>query len=140
VAAGGLIERFAGDAVMVAWNAAEEQQDHALRGSRAALALQAAERRVRDDHPEWPRFRVGVNSGPASVGNIGAQEQRSFAVIGDTSNLAARLQTLAEPGQVVIGPGTYAAIRDRADVEPLGAVELKGKREPVEAYLLRGIG
>jgi class 3 adenylate cyclase len=140
VAAGGLIERFAGDAVMVAWNAAEEQPDHALRASRAALALQAAERRVRDDHPEWPRFRVGVNTGPASVGNIGAQEQRSFAVIGDTTNLAARLQTLAEPGQVVIGPGTYAAIRDRADVEPLGAVELKGKREPVDAYLLRGIG
>lgn len=104
---------------MVAFNAAEEQPDHALRGSRAALALQAAERRVREDHPDSPRFRVGVNSGPASVGNIGAQEQRSF---------------------VVIGAGTYAAIRDRADVEPLGSVEVKGKREPVEAYLLRGVG
>ncbi len=98
-----MVERFAGDAVMVVFNAAEDQPDHAVRAARAGLGLQKAAAKLGERHPGWPRFRVGVNSGPALVGNVGSAEHRSFTAIGDTTNLAARLQTVAHPGQVVIG-------------------------------------
>jgi adenylate cyclase len=133
---GGMIERFAGDAVMAVFNAAGDEPDHAVRAARAALALQRATADVSGRRPEWPTFRAGVNTGRAVVGNVGSAEQRSFTAIGDTTNLAARLQSEAEPGQVVIGPATLAALGDGALVRPLGGLELKGKSEPVEAFVL----
>jgi adenylate cyclase len=135
----GMIERFAGDAVMVVFNAASDQPDHAERAARAALAFVEASEAVAGGRPEWPRFRVGVNSGPAVIGNVGAMEQRSFTAIGDTTNLAARLQAQAEPGGVVIGGATAEALTG-ALLEPLGALELKGKSEPVPAFRLVRLG
>jgi adenylate cyclase len=136
-AEGGLIERFAGDAVMVVFNAAADQEDHAARACRAALELQRASGRIADERPGWPRFRAGVNTGPAVIGNVGSVERRSFTAIGDTTNLAARLQAQAEAGQVVIGAATLADVAGNAQVTPLGRLELKGKSEPVEAYVLQ---
>ncbi|HEX2292362.1 MAG TPA: adenylate/guanylate cyclase domain-containing protein [Gaiellaceae bacterium] len=132
---GGMIERFAGDAIMVVFNAAADQPDHALRAAQAALGLQ----RAADGEADWPRFRVGVNTGPAIVGNVGTQEQRSFTAIGDTTNLAARLQTAAEPGEVVVGEATAEAVRAQADLEPIGELHVKGKASPVAAYRLIGL-
>jgi adenylate cyclase len=136
----GMIERFAGDAIMVVFNAASDQPDHALRAARAGLALQRAAEELARREPDRPRFRVGINTGPAVVGNVGTAEQRSFTAIGDTTNLAARLQSHAEPGQVVIGSTTYQAIADRARIEPLGDIEVKGKAAPVAAYVLTALG
>ena len=135
----GIIERFAGDAVMVVFNAAADQPDHARRAARAALGIAGASDSVAHGRPEWPRFRVGVNSGPAVVGNVGAELQRSFAAIGDTTNLAARLQGAAEPGQVVIGATTATALSG-ARLVPLEPLDLKGKSDPVEAYRLVSLG
>jgi len=132
---GGTIERFAGDAIMAVFNMTGDQPDHALRASRAALALQRAAAELAPE-PDWPRFRVGVNTGPAIVGNVGSAEQRSFTAIGDTTNLASRLQGLAQPGQVVVGATTLAGLGGTARAEALGRVEVKGKREPVEAFVL----
>jgi len=132
----GMIERFAGDAVMVVFNAAADQPDHALRAARAALAFADASEAVAAGRPDWPRFRVGVNSGPAVIGNVGAAEQHSFTAIGDTTNLAARLQAAAEPGRVVIGSTTHAALAGQAVFEALAPLDLKGKSEPVEAFVL----
>jgi adenylate cyclase len=137
---GGMIERFAGDAIMVVFNAAVDQPDHPLRAARAGLALQRAAEELAAAEPGRPRFRVGINTGPSIVGNVGTAEQRSFTAIGDTTNLASRLQTHAEPGQVVIGETTYRALGDGARVQPLGALELKGKTVPVAAYLLISLG
>ncbi|MGH2556602.1 MAG: adenylate/guanylate cyclase domain-containing protein, partial [Actinomycetota bacterium] len=130
------IERFAGDAIMVVFNALGDQPDHAIRAARAGLSLRAEAERLATGQPDWPRFRVGVNTGSAVVGNVGAGEQRSFSVIGDTTNVAARVQAAAKPGEVLIGPATYQRIREMATVEPLGPVELKGKRDPLELYRL----
>ena len=116
------------------------QPDHALRGARAALAMQAAMARVAAGNPGFPCFRIGLNSGPALVGNIGSEQVRNFTAIGDTVNLAARLQETAEPGQVVIGPGTCEAIRHQAIVRPLGPVPVRGKEDPVEAFVLERLG
>jgi adenylate cyclase len=135
-AEGGMVERFAGDAVMVVFNAAEDQPDHAARAVRAALGLQRGATALGEAHPDWPRFRVGVNSGPAVVGNVGSVEQRSFTAIGDTTNVAARLQTVAEAGQVVIGGRTREELGEAAVVERLEPVEVKGKTGPIDAFLL----
>jgi adenylate cyclase len=133
---GGLIDRFAGDAIIVAFNAVSDQPDHAMRAARAALAIRSGTDRIAADHASWPRFRIAVNTGPAVVGNIGADIQRSFTMIGDTINLAARLQATAPPRGVVIGPTTRADLGDLATVVPLGTTQLKGKREPVPIYRL----
>jgi class 3 adenylate cyclase len=132
----GMIERFAGDAVMVVFNAAADQPDHALRAARAALAFADASEAVAAGRPDGPRFRVGVNSGPAVIGNVGAAEHHSFTAIGDTTNLAARLQAAAEPGRVVIGETTREALGNQAVLEPLGSLDLKGKSAPVDAFVL----
>ncbi len=136
---GGTVVQFVGDAVMAVFNAPTRQPDHARRAARAGLRLQEATAQVAAGRADWPRFRVGVNSGPALVGNVGSVEFRNFACIGDTTNLAARLEGLAEPGQVVIGPATRALLGDVADVESLGPVTVKGKRDPLEAFVLRGL-
>jgi class 3 adenylate cyclase len=134
-----MIERFAGDAIMVVFNAATDQPDHALRAARAGLALQQAAAQVAEGRDGWPRFRVGINTGPAIVGNVGTAEQRSFTAIGDTTNLAARLQSAAEPGEVVVGQATHEALPGDAETAPIGELELKGKSAPVTAYRLIGL-
>ena len=90
-------------------------------------------------HPGWPRFRVGIDTGSAVVGNVGSHTQRSFTAIGDTTNLAARVQAVAEPGQVVVSAATRELL-PAAEVVPLGPTAVKGKREPVELFALRDIG
>jgi class 3 adenylate cyclase len=136
-AEGGTIVSFVGDALMAIFNAPLRQADHALRACRAGLAMQAAVSAGTDDGR--PRFRVGINTGPALVGNIGSAELRNFSALGDTTNTAARLQTYAQDGSVVIGERTYELVRDLADVRALGPVDLKGKSTPTMAYELLGL-
>jgi class 3 adenylate cyclase len=139
LAEGGTVDKFVGDAMMALFNAPVRQPDHALRAVRAALAMQAAIEQIAIDNPGWPRFRIGINTGPALVGNIGSAELRNFTAIGDTVNLASRLETSAESGQIVIGAATYAQVRDIAVVSDLGGIAVKGKAEPVEAFVLLGL-
>ena len=135
LAEGGAVIQFMGDAVMAIFNAPRPQPDHALRAARAALAMQ---RSVRDLPAAGgrPQFRIGLNTGVALVGNIGAARMHTFSAVGDTINLAARLQTYATEGTVVIGARTYEHIRAEAVVRSLGVPSLKGKSDPVEVYEL----
>jgi class 3 adenylate cyclase len=139
LAHGGSVTQFVGDALMALFNAPTRQPNHALRAARAALGMQQAVEQAAVQEPGWPLFRVGVNTGPALVGNIGSAELRSFTAIGDTVNLAARLEELAEVGQVVIGPAAHRAIADRAVAHPLEEVEIRGKRQRVTAWVLDGL-
>jgi class 3 adenylate cyclase len=140
LANGGTVVQFVGDAVMALFNAPARQPDHALRAARAALGMQAAIETVAEREPDWPRFRVGVNTGPALIGNIGSDEFRNFTAIGDTVNLAARLeQEVAEAGQVVIGDTTHAAVKQLAIARPLDPIEVKGKRDPIACWVLEGL-
>jgi class 3 adenylate cyclase len=136
---GGLIERFAGDAVMAVFNALDDQPDHAVRAARSGLAMRGRTEAIAGEHPEWPRFRIGLNTGLAVVGNVGAGEHRSFSAIGDTTNVAARLQAAAEPGQVLMSAATLERIRDLVTVHPIGSIPLKGKDEPVEVFELLAV-
>ena len=133
---GGTITNFVGDALMAIFNAPVRQPDHALRAARAALRAQQATGAVAAAHQDWPRFRVGINSGPALVGNLGAERMRNFTAIGDTVNVAARLEGQAGVGEVVVSASSYAHLGDAAVVESLGGLTLKGKAAPAEAYRL----
>ena len=138
---GGIVHQIIGDAVMVIFNQHGDEPDHAARAARTALAFQAEAADVAEAHPEWPRFRAGVNSGEALAGLVGGPSgHRKHGVVGDTVNLAARLESLAPAGGVVIGAETAAALPAGAVVERLPPVEVKGKDEPVEAYLLHRLG
>jgi class 3 adenylate cyclase len=139
LAEGGTVDKFVGDAMMALFNAPVRQPDHALRAVRSALAMQAAIEQIAAANTGWPRFRIGINTGPALVGNIGSAELRNFTAIGDTVNLASRLEASAESGQIVIGAATYAHIRDIAVVRELGGITVKGKAAPVEAFVLLGL-
>lgn len=143
----GTIVQFVGDALLALFNAPATLPDHARSACRAALAMQEAAARVSEEVAweqasgsingvEWPTFRVGVNTGMALVGNIGSPALRGFNAMGDSVNVAARLQALADPGTVVIGQTTLDQLGGGAKVSPLGQLSLKGKEESVQAYVL----
>jgi class 3 adenylate cyclase len=137
-AEGGTVVQFMGDALMAVFNAPIRQPDHALRACRAGLAIQQLTSRLMSEAAA-PRFRVGINSGPALVGNVGSAELHNFLAIGDTTNVAARLQSFASAGSVVLGQQTYDLVRDRVEVRSLGTPDLKGKSVPMEVRELVGI-
>jgi len=134
--AGGSIEHFAGDGIMATFNADGSQPDHAQRAARAAAVIVSAGNAVVANHPGWPVFRVGINTGPAVVGTVGAAARRSVATIGDTINTAARLMAAGDPGMVVVGRATWDALRPDATGRALGGIRVKGKQTLVEAWVL----
>jgi adenylate cyclase len=136
---GGTIDKLMGDAIMVTFNTRGDQPDHALRAARAGLALQEEGANVHSTRPDWPRFRVGINSGVAVVGLVGPRGARSYTVIGDVVNVASRLEGSAEVGEVVIGEATRDALGSRGRAEPLGEIALKGKAETVNSFRLLSV-
>jgi adenylate cyclase len=132
---GGDVDRIIGDALMVTFNKRGDQPDHAERAAGAGLALQEATLRLAEQHPDWPRFRVGINSGHVSVSLLGTEGGRTHTIIGDTVNIASRIEGSAPTGGVAIGPDTKALLPD-AVTTPLGRLQLKGKQEPLECHLL----
>ncbi|MFL6068415.1 MAG: adenylate/guanylate cyclase domain-containing protein, partial [Gaiellaceae bacterium] len=127
------------DEVMVIFNKQGDTPDHPLRAARAALTLLRTADRVA--RPDWPRFRVGVNSGTAVAAVVGGDRgHRKHGVVGDAVNVAARLEQAAPPSAVVIGGTTYARLPPEASVERLPPLHVKGKAEPLEAYRLEGLG
>jgi class 3 adenylate cyclase len=136
--AGGEVHQLVGDQVMVVFNKHGESPDHGPRSARAALALQRAAAEVA--RPGWPRFRVGVNTGEVHAGVVGGRSgHRKHGVVGDTVNLAARLESSAPVDGVVVGAETFRRLPPGAVVERLADLRVKGKSEPVEAYVLRGL-
>jgi adenylate cyclase len=135
---GGEIDRIIGDEIMATFNTRGDQPDHAQRAAAAALDVQRAAAGLAADHPGWPRFRIGVNTGEALVGVLGAGEGRSYTVIGDTVNVASRLQAAAPVGGIAVGQETLRRLTG-ARVASLGPLPLRGKREPVDAYVLEAL-
>jgi class 3 adenylate cyclase len=135
---GGTPVQLAGDAIVAVFGAPTPQPDHASRACRSALEILARTEVLARTDPPGPRFHIGINSGPAVVGNIGSEEYRNFTAIGDTTNLAARLEGLAKPGQVVVGPETARQLGAAFTLAPLGSVQVKGRLGAVDAFRLEG--
>jgi class 3 adenylate cyclase len=136
----GMVNQFTGDGVMALFGAPVAHEDHAQRASHAALAIQRAiagyGEKVKTDYGIGFQMRIVLNSGPVIVGAIGDDLRMDYTVVGDTTNLASRMQGMAQPGTVLLSRNTQKLVRDFFDAKPLGKVALKGKEEPQEAYKL----
>jgi adenylate cyclase len=136
---GGTLDKFIGDAVMAFFGAPLEQPDHAERAVRAALALR---NRMIDWNAERLRagldrvdVRIAINSGVVVVGDIGSANRVDYTVLGNTVNVAARLEEIvAQPGQIVIGDATQQAVSGIFATEPLGDVQLRGLQDTMAVY------
>lgn len=135
--AGGEVHQIVGDEIMVVFGKDGDLPDHPARAASAALVLQRVSERVARGHEDWPRFRVGVGSGEVHAGIVGATRgHRKHGIVGDVVNLAARLQAEAPVGGVLISEETFRRLGARAVVEPQPPRTVKGKAEPVRAYVL----
>ncbi len=134
---GGTPVQLPGDAVVAVFGAPTPRADHANRACRAALAILERTAPLASGPTGGPRFHIGINSGPALVGNIGSEDYRNFAAIGDTTNVAARLQSEAKAGEIVLGPETARLLDGSLPLTALGPVRVKGRSQPVQAFTTR---
>jgi class 3 adenylate cyclase/tetratricopeptide (TPR) repeat protein len=136
---GGSVDKFIGDNVMAVFGAPVAHEDDPERAVRAGLAMQQTMERLNEKHAPSSEatflLRVGINTGEVLAGRMG----EGYTVIGDTVNVAARLQAAAQPGSVTVGEATYRATRESVDYTELKPLELKGKAEPVAAWEAKGL-
>ena len=136
----GTINQFTGDGVMALFGAPVAHEDHAQRACNAALLIQKAmgayEVKINKEHGVEFKMRVGLNSGPVIVGSIGDDLRMDYTAVGDTTNLAARIQQAASSSQVFISQETRNLVKDFFHDKPLGEIALKGKAEPQPIYCL----
>ncbi len=138
---GGTVDKFLGDGLMALYNTPLPQPDHALRAVRTALTIREA---LVDFHRQLdPLFRLdvnfGINTGKAIVGNIGTPDLMDFTAIGDTVNLASRLQGMSSNSQITISEETHRLVADAVNAERVGPRVVRGREEPVTTYLVLGL-
>jgi adenylate cyclase len=134
---GGTINQYAGDMIMATFNVPNPQPDHALRAVQAAQEAQAAlrEHHAHNANPKVAaQFGIGINTGAVVVGYVGFEERFDFATLGETTNLAFRLSSIAEGGQILIGDQTLREIQPTVQTRPLGPIKLKGRTEPFPVH------
>ena len=136
----GTLDKFIGDGMMAFFGAPQRLDNHPLLAVPAGLQMLSAMAEFnRSRAPDQEiGIRIGINTGDVVAGDIGSAERKDYTVIGDTVNIASRLESgVAKPGQLVIGPDTYEAVKHAFDCEPLGLTPLKG-RDPIETYRVLG--
>jgi class 3 adenylate cyclase/tetratricopeptide (TPR) repeat protein len=136
----GTINQFTGDGAMALFGAPVAHEDHAQRACYAALSIQRAMgtygEKIQNDCGVDFKMRMGLNSGPVIVGSIGDDLRMDYTAMGDTTNLAARMESLAKPGTILISANTYKLSRDFFEFTALGDLKVKGKEEAQGAYEL----
>jgi len=139
----GTVAQFAGDSILALFGAPIAHEDDPYRAVRAGLHMLdslgdfcerlSGEQDIRMD------VRAGINTGLMVVGDVAAGGFNVYTALGDAANVAARMEALAEPGTLVISEDTYRLVSGDVDVDDLGAVTIKGKSEPIHAYVVRGV-
>src|SRR5262249_52055208 len=114
-------------------------ENHAERALRAALEIMEALKTFNREHRTSLGLHIGINTGLVVAGGIGAQGQQQYSVMGDTVNLAARLEDASEVGEILVGPNTYRLVTPLFEFDPLPPIKVKGKAEPVTVYRLLGL-
>jgi len=136
----GTINQFTGDGIMALFGAPVAHEDHAQRACYAALSIQKAlvnyEEKIKKDFGADFKMRIGLNSGPVIVGSIGDDLRMDYTAVGDTSNLASRIENMARPGTSLVSKHTHKLSRDFFEFKSLGKVEVKGKKESQEVFEL----
>lgn len=139
----GTLDKFMGDGVMALFGAPVMHEDDPARAVRCALGMQQALKRVNDElvtrHGVTLQMRIGLNLGTVVVADIGADLRMNYTALGDTVNVAARLQSAAEPGTILASRAVYEQTRALFDWAELGLIRVKGRVEPVEIYQVVGV-
>jgi adenylate cyclase len=136
----GYVDKFIGDAVLGVFGVPVYHEDHVERSVRAAIDMQKAFMIERNNGNNLLQsVGIGINSGVVVSGNIGSQDKMEYTVIGDAVNLAAHLNKIADPGEIIISKSVYENLEDMITIEPLAPQNIKGKTEPVETFKLLSI-
>lgn len=139
---GGTLDKFIGDATMAVFNAPFDLDDYIYRAVCTALDIAAGsdelEKKLMQRFGKSVSFGIGVNCGPAVVGNIGCDFRMDYTAIGDTVNTAARLESNAKRGQILISSDVYETVKDRIDANEIGVIPLKGKKDGALVYEVQG--
>lgn len=134
----GTLDKFVGDATMAVFNAPFALDDYIFKAVCAAWDMKAGSDAIAEKFEKRfgksVAFGIGVNCGEAVVGNIGCEFRMDYTAIGDTVNTAARLESNAKRGQILISETVYEAVKDRVEVTPIGEIPLKGKSKGVFVY------
>jgi class 3 adenylate cyclase len=136
----GTLNKIIGDGLLVFFGDPIPVNDHAQRAVMMATAMQ---KKVAELGPEWLQYGhelgigIGINTGYMTVGNIGSEMHRDYTVIGNQVNVAARLESLAKPGQILISQRTYSRVREFVEVEKVGEIKVKGIHHPIVPYNVR---
>lgn len=140
---GGTLDKFMGDGIMAFYGDPIEYEDHAKRAVNTAIKMQERLKELREkwhsDGQEILKIGIGISTGYVTVGNIGCEDHLDYTVIGNNVNLAARLQSLAKEGEIIISPRTYASVKDMVSAEEVGKIEIKGFHKPVDVYKVLGV-
>jgi predicted ATPase/class 3 adenylate cyclase len=139
---GGFVDKFIGDAMLALFGAPAAHEDDPERALRASLdmidRIARASERSRAVLGAPLKLHIGINTGPVVAGGIGAGSARSYSVTGDTVNTAQRLQSMAQPGEVLVGPATCALTRHAFRFEPLGEASIRGRAGGLVVHRLAG--
>jgi class 3 adenylate cyclase/tetratricopeptide (TPR) repeat protein len=140
----GTVNQVMGDGIMALFGAPLAHEDHAVRACYAALAMQASVKQyagaVQRTQGVPIQMRVGLNSGEVVVRSIGSDLHMDYTAVGQTTHLAARMEQMAMPGSILITPDVLRLVEGYVQVDPLGAVPIKGVQEPAEVYEVTGAG
>lgn len=140
---GGTLDKFIGDATMAVFNAPFDLEDYIYKAVCTALDIAAGsdelEQKLMERFGKSVSFGIGVNCGPAVVGNIGCEFRMDYTAIGDTVNTAARLESNAKRGQILISSAVYEEVKDRIEAEKIGVIPLKGKKDGALVYEVKGL-
>jgi len=138
----GSVNQFTGDGVMALFGAPLATEDHAGHACRAALRIQESlaeyGKKITTRYGVEFSLRIGLNSGPVMVGAIGDDLKMDYTAVGDTTNLAARMESMAEPGTILATDNTFKLAQDYFRFEPLGEAAVKGKKRHQKIYRLIG--
>jgi class 3 adenylate cyclase len=138
----GMIDKFSGDEIMVVFGTPIARDDDPIRAVRMGLAMKEKLKELNEQLVSEGREPIaigaGIATGVAIAGNVGSEKRLNYSVIGDVVNLASRLTSKARAGEIIISASTYELVREHFVCSPLGKVEVKGKAEPVEMFLVTG--
>jgi class 3 adenylate cyclase len=139
----GTVDKLMGDSVMALFGVPQPSEEAPLRAVRCALGMHQAlaelnRERARLKQPPI-QMGIGINSGPVVAGNIGSIHRMDYTVIGDHVNIAARLQGIAEAGEILVTEATYAKVRDLVQASPRAPARFKGRQHPVAVYRIESL-
>lgn len=133
----GTLNKIVGDGLLIFFGDPIPMEDHAERAVHMAMDMQ---KKIADLSDEWNQYghalgvRIGINSGFVTVGNVGSEAHRDYTIIGNQVNVAARLETSAKAGQILISQRTYSLVKELIEVEEIGVVKVKGIHNPIKTY------